>query len=136
MIYESTITYKGIDNKGVEKLFKESYVISNAELFAEVENKMQEEFTAYQELDVVDIKRSKIKEIANGRTSDDENLWMSELLSVFIEDDGTEKEIKNKVLFFATTYDKANAFITQYVKQGYNMEIISTKKTHFLDVLD
>ena len=135
MIYESTITYKGIDNKGVEKLFKESYVISNAELFAEVENKMQEEFTAYQELDVVDIKRSKIKEIANGRTSDDENLWMSELLSVFVEDDGTEKEIKNKVLFFATTYDKANAFITQYVKQGYNMEIVSTKKTHFIDVL-
>lgn len=135
MIYEATVTYKGPDNKGNEKLFKEQYVISDAELFAEVETKMQEMFDGYDTPDVVAISRSKITEIANSRTSTEEVLWLSELLHVVLEDDGTEKEIKYKVLFYSTTYEKATAFISAYAKQGYDMEIVSTKKTRFIDVL-
>lgn len=91
MIYEGTIQYIAIDSNGNDKSTKANYIIENAELFAQVESKLYEEFKGYTDIDVVAVKRSKIKEIINTRQNDDDLIWMAELQDTFVGDDGKEK---------------------------------------------
>ncbi len=135
MIYEATIQFIAIDNNGNDKSTKQSYIIENAELFAQVENRLYEEFEGYTDLDVVAIKRSKIKEIANGRTSDDEKIFLATLVDVFLNDDGSEKEIKYTIAFFSKDMNTAHAYIREYVSQGYNMGVKQIKESKLIDVL-
>ena len=135
MIYEAQSTYQTTNDKGVEVTKKENYIVDNQELFAFVENKMFDEFGGYNNLDVVAIKRSRIKEIANIRTSDDDLIWCAELQDVFHDDDGQEKVSKYKILLFAKTFDSAKAFISEYMKQAYDMSLVSLKLTKFMDVI-
>jgi hypothetical protein len=133
MTYESTITYTDGDGKSK----RESYVLNAMSTFTEVEAKLSEEFgTYYREFDVTAIKRSKIAEIANTRTFDDEGLWIAELMYIF-HDDGTdtEKPIKYKILFYSKSFDSAKAFISEYSQQGYDMSLVSLKLTAFKDVI-
>jgi len=131
MIYEATISYK--NEKGNTE--KESYVLNDKESWSDVEATFYLSFDGYKELDVESIKRSKIKEIANSRESEDDLLWMAEMMDVFHDDEGNEKPLKYKILFFSKTYESANAFITKYSKQGYDMSLVSLKLTKFADVL-
>ena len=137
MLYETKISYKTLNDDGQEVLRKEQYVVDNCLCFAQVEEKMYEAFnySHYKETDVTDIKRSRIKEIANGRNSVDERLFMAEVQDTFTGDDGTEKELKYKILFFALNIESAMGFINQYIKQGYDMSLVSLKQTKFIDVL-
>ena len=133
MIYESTITYT--DGEGKSK--RESYVLNAMSTFTEVEAKLNEEFgTYYREFDVTAIKRSKIAEIANTRTSDDEGLWVAELMYTFYDDTtDTEKPVKYKILFYSETFDSAKTFISNFSQQGYDMSLVSLKLTNFKDVI-
>lgn len=131
MIYEATISYK--NEKGNTE--KESYVLNDKESWSDVEATFYLLFDGYKELDVESIKRSKIKEIANSRESESDLLWMAEMMDVFHDDEGNEKTLKYKILFFSKTYESANAFITEYSKQGYDMSLVSLKLTKFADVL-
>ena len=131
MIYEATISYK--NEKGNTE--KESYVLNDKESWSDVEMTFYLSFDGYKELDVESIKRSKIKEIANSRESEGDLLWMAEMMDVFHDDEGNEKPLKYKILFFSKTYESANAFITEYSKQGYDMSLVSLKLTKFADVL-
>mgnify|MGYP002852442256 CR=1 FL=1 len=135
MIYEATIQFIAIDNNGNDKSTKQSYIIENAELFAQVENRLYEEFEGYTDLDVVAIKRSKIKEIANERTSDDEKIFLATLVDVFLNDDGSEKEIKYTIAFYSKDMNTAHAYIREYVSQGYNMGVKQIKESKLIDVL-
>jgi hypothetical protein len=135
MIYEATITFTKPDDKGDEKTFKDSYILENQDLFTQVESKLYEEFEGYKDFDVVAIKRSNIKEIANQRTSNDDVVWQAEVQDIFHDDEGNEKLLKYKILFFSKTYESANTFITEYAKQGYDMSLVSLKLTKFIDVL-
>ncbi len=135
MIYEATIQFIAIDNNGNDKSTKQSYIIENAELFAQVENRLYEEFEGYTDLDVVAIKRSKIKEIANERTSDDEKVFLATLVDVFLNDDGSEKEIKYTIAFYSKDMNTAHAYIREYVSQGYNMGVKQIKESKLIDVL-
>lgn len=135
MIYEGTITFTKPDDKGTERTYKEQYILENQELFSQVESKLFEEFEGYKDFDVVAIKRSTIKEIANQRESNEDLLWQAELQDTFVDDDGNEKLIRYKILAFSKTFDSAKAFITEYIKQGYNLELISLKLTKFVDTL-
>lgn len=136
MLYEAKVQYKTRNDNGEEIVKKEWYVVENEERFSDVEHKLIEEFDTYvNEFDVTDIKRSRIKEIANGRDNADDKLFMAELQDTFMTDDGVEKEIKYKVLFFSLNIDTAMSYINQYIKQGYNMSLISLKKTKFIDTL-
>lgn len=135
MIYEGTIQYIAIDENGNDKSTKENYIIENAELFAEVENRLYEEFEGYTNIDVVAVKRSRIKEIINTRQSADDLIWMAELQDTFVDDDGKEKYIKYKVVLYSKTFDTAKAFISDYIKQGYNLALVSLKLTKFEEVL-
>lgn len=135
MIYESQITYLSLDKKGNERKVKENFIIENASDFTEVETMMYNNFDGYKELDVTEIKRSKAKEIANSRSNDNERIWLAEVSDTYTKDNGEEYEIKYKIYFFASTSDKAHSFISEYLKCGYDMQLVSMKLTKFNDVL-
>ena len=130
MRYEATITFTQ-----EEKTIKEQIIVEDCELFAEVEAKLYEKEKGYEDVDVTAIKRSKIKEIANERTSDDEKIFLATLVDVFLNDDGSEKEMKYTIAFFSKTMDSAHAYISQYASQGYNMSVTKIIESKFVDVL-
>jgi len=135
MIYEATVTYRGKNEKNREKGIKESVLCENYETFSEVENELRDKYSHCEDIDVVAIKRSNILEIANQRTSDDDVIWQAEVQDIFRDDEGNEKLLKYKILFFSKTYESANTFITEYAKQGYDMSLVSLKLTKFIDVI-
>ena len=130
MMYEAQISYVS-----EEKAVKEWLVVENEELFKDVEGVLYDTFNGLGELDVMAIRRSKIKEVANNRQSQDDLLWLAEVRDVFLTDEGNEKEMKYKIIFYAKTFDAAKAFMVEYLTQGYNMELIGLKLSKFSDVL-
>lgn len=135
MIYEATLTCITVDKNGNDKVDKSMYVIDGCEVFAEVENMLYERFAGENSIDVVAIKRSKIKEIANERKYDDEKVYLSEVEDVYTDDNGEEKSLRYKILFYAKDFDGAKAFISEFIKQGFNMNLVSLKLTKFDDVI-
>lgn len=134
-MYEIKISYTTIDEKGNDKQKSENLILENAESFADAEQIGYDYGSGLTALDVVAVKRSKIKEIANERTSDDEKIFLATLVDIFLEDDGTEKPIRYTIAFFSKTMVSANAYITEYTKQGYNMSITKIIESNFNDVL-
>lgn len=135
MIYEGTITHVIIDDNGNDKLKKKNYVVNYVDTFEGAENALYKVGDGLTDFDVVAIKRSRIYEVANKRTDDNESLWLAELQDTFTDDDGNEKIVKYKILFYAKTFESAKTFITTYSEQGYNMELVSLKLTKFVDVI-
>ena len=135
MIHEVTIAFTVAGKNGEGKTVKEQYLVDNRNLFAEVEDAMYVGFDGYKDLDVIAVKCSRIKEIINTRQSEDDLIWMAELQDTFVDDDGKEKYIKYKVVLYSKTFDTAKAFISEYIKQGYNLVLVSLKLTKFEEVL-
>ena len=135
MIHEVTIAFTVAGKNGEGKTVKEQYLVDNRNLFAEVEDSIYVGFNGYKDLDVIAVKRSRIKEIINTRQSEDDLIWMAELQDTFVDDDGKEKYIKYKVVLYSKTFDTAKAFISEYIKQGYNLALVSLKLTKFEEVL-
>lgn len=134
-MYEIKISYVVVDKNGNDKTVRESLVLANAESFANAEEIGYDYGSGLTAIDVTDIKRSNIKEVVNEHTSDDEHLWLVELMGVFTTDEGEEKELKYKVLVFAKTFNAAKTFMSEYIKQGYGMDIVGINKTKYTDVL-
>ena len=137
MIYEVQITYVTVDNKGNDKNIKNNLVVQNAISFADAEEAGYEygQGLNLNEVDVVGVKRSKVKEILNTCQHDDDLIWQAELMDVFHDDEGNEKEIKYKTILFAQSFDSAKAFISEYMRQGYDMSLVSLKLTKFTTVI-
>ena len=137
MLYEVKVSYKTRNDKGQEVLKKEWYVVTLCDRFTDVEEEAFSAFdsSVFKEFDVTDIKRSRIKELTNSRDNDDERLFMAELQDTFTTEEGVEKEIKYKILFFSLNIDSAMSYVNNYIEQGYDMTLVSLKKTKFIDVL-
>ena len=137
MVFESTITYVTIDNKGNDKGVKDNFIFENAELFGEVESRLYEDFGELTNFEVAAIKKSKIKEIMNKREDENEKVFVADIASTFLDEEtGEEKVTVNKIALYAENYDVAYNRITEYLKQGYqDLELISLKKTKFVDIL-
>lgn len=135
MIYESKVSFTSFDNNGNEKVFKQRYIVENAESFGDAETQTYQMCDGEDNLDVTDIKRSRLKEILNKRTSGDEYIWIAEVRDTFTNDEGEEQELTYKVAFYSKTIDSAMAYIKEYLRQGYDMELISLKKSNFVDVI-
>ena len=131
MIYEGQITYTSSEGK----LVKENFVIEDAANFTHAELQLTQRFATLSDFDVVALKRSKVIEIANKRTEEKEGVWAAELQHSFVDDNGDTKYTTYKVLFYSTTFEMAKQFIYEYAKQGYDLELVSLKKTKFLDIL-
>ena len=136
MIYEVTIQHSVYLENGNEKIKKEQYLIDNCNMFADAEDLMYTQFSNLKNIDVIAIRRSKIKEIANARETQDDCIYVAEISDTFLNDDGSEKKICYQIVVFSLNFDTAKMFITEYSKQGYDMELISLKKSNFLDVVD
>ena len=136
MIYESKVSFTKIDKNGNEKVYKEKYIIEDASSFGDAELLTYQTCDGESNLDVTDIKRSKLKEVANKRENDTNVIWIADVQDTFVDDNGEEKYNVYKIAFYASTFDDANNFITEYLKQGYgDMELVSLKKSNFVDVI-
>lgn len=134
MIYEGTIKYETTTKKGNTKTVRESFLIENAETFNDAEYALYQEFKNETGIDVVSLKRSKIKEIAN-TNRDTETMFIATLVDVFTDENGIEKELTYNIAFFALNIEEAHNFIRLYAQQGYCMEMKALKQAKFLDVL-
>lgn len=133
MLYELTLKVELADEVGNVKEVKERYITDDL-IFANVEMKG---FKLYNnECDVCAIKRSKVQEILNKRTYEDESIYNATLAQIFVDENtGKEKEQEYQVLFFAKNLKNATDYILEYVKQGYDMEVKSVKKTSIKEVI-
>lgn len=135
-MYELQINYVTVDNRGNDRNVKENLVLLNATSFAEAEETGYKYGDGLTDIDVVSIKRSKIKEVLNERSKETDLIWQAELMTLFCDDEGNEKQIKYKTILFAQTFDSAKAFVTEYMRQGYDdMSLVSLKLTKFNNVI-
>lgn len=134
MIWECTISHLVIDGEK-ENLKKEKYLLENCESFGEVETKMLSLFNSYTDLDVATIKRSKVCEIINAKKNGNEKIFEATISDVFVDDNGNEKNINYLMILFANGFDEALATMMNYIKQGYNMELVRLRKTSIVDIL-
>lgn len=130
-MYEITTTFTNVNDKTV----REIYVLENATSFSDAEHTMYALRSDFPDFDVTAIKRSRVKEILNKRSSQIDLIWQAELMDMFVDEDGNEHPIKYKTLLFAETFDDAKVFVSEYIKQGYNLSLISLKLTNFEDIL-
>lgn len=135
MIHEVTIAFTVAGKNGEGKTVKEQYLVDNRNLFTEVEHAMYVCFEGYKDLDVIAVKRSRIKEVANSRTNAEEKMFIATLVDIFHDQEGNEKEIKYQLAFYSQNMSTAWAFIREYISQGYNMKIACIKETKFIDVV-
>lgn len=135
-MYELQINYVTVDNRGNDKNVKENIVLLNATSFTEAEEMGYKYGDGLTDIDVVSIKRSKIKEVLNERGNETDLIWQAELMTLFYDGEGNEKQIKYKTILFAQTFDAAKAFVTEYMRQGYDdMSLVSLKLTKFNEVV-
>lgn len=133
MFYEGTIKVTKMDDKGIDKEVKESFIVENVELFGEVEQKLLELYNG--ECEVIAIKRANIMEIVN-QPSEDSKIFKAKLITTFVDEKGKEKEKPYYVLLFAKNIENANSIMKEYVKSGLqDLEIKSISETKYLEVL-
>lgn len=135
MIYEIQAQFTRIDNKGNDKVIKEKYMVENAETFGDAETQGYDYCDGEKDLEIVAIKRSKVREIVNKRNTDDDSVWVADIADVRTNDEGEEVEIVYKVALYATSWDDANSKVKKYLEQGFDMTILAIKKTKFLEVI-
>ena len=137
MIYEGTITYITVDESGNDKQKKEIYIVDNVETFGQVEELLYNEFQNLTNIDVIAIKRSNINEIINKSSNVDEKIWLADIVQMFVDENGVEKEMRYKFAFFSLNTDTAFQYVKEYLKQGYDgMELVGLKKTRFQDIFE
>ena len=135
MIFEATVSHISVDVEGYVKCIKERYIVDDKELFCEVENMLLTKFSELNEVDIPTIRRSKVREIANQRTTPNEHIWLATLSDTFIDDNGIEKETKYGIYIFANGIDEALERVLAYMEQGYDMHLVQLKETKIVDVL-
>lgn len=132
MYFEATIK-RNDDSKGKE--VTERFIIKGVALFAEAEATMLSEFD--NKCNVVAIKQSKVMDILNSRTDEEQDIYYATLESFYMSESGDEKSSKSDVALFAHDMTDAKEKLDSYMKQGLqDMSIFKIAKTKFLDVID
>lgn len=138
-MYEITITFVEVDSKGNDRNRKQNLILEHAESFANAEEIGYDYGSGLTAIDVVSIKRSKLKEIVNERPFYDETckIYVAQIVDHFVDVDTEEtKDIKYSVALFAHDMKEAHQAIEQYMKQGLeDMDLIGIKETKYNDVL-
>ena len=121
MLYEVKARYTDGD-----KTVKVHYLL-DAELFAQAEAKVYEQLKDKSDVDVINIKRSTIKEVI--RVDNDLDYYVATISDTYTDDKGNEKIIRYKQLLPAASIGEAQEAITDYLKQGYDMRLDAIKLT-------
>lgn len=139
MIWETSIKTVVTDEKGNDRNVTSRYIVESAELFAEVEKKLYEEFGNETCFEVATIKISKLKEIINEAPQGEEEckIYFATIVDKFYDaDKDITTETKYVVALFAHDINEAHQAIGQYMKQGLeDMELVAIKETKYLEVL-
>lgn len=134
MFYEIAIKVTKADERGKEKEVVERF-ITDVMLFAEAEQKGLELYNG--QCDVVGIRRSNVYEIVNEAHEEDDKLFKAQLASIFVTDDGKEKEQKYHVIVWADSVNDANKKMQEYMKSGMSDLVLKCiKETKLLDILE
>lgn len=134
MIHEVTLRRTVVDAKGCDKEIKENYLVENKVFCAEAEATMLEYWNA--ECEVTSVRQSKIVEFVNKRDNDGQEIYLSEVESIFVDEDGEEKSTKYVVGLFATSLEEATNMMKEYMRQGIqDMRLVSVKRTKIADLL-
>lgn len=134
MIHEVTLKRTVVDAKGCDKEIKENYLVENKVFCAEAEATMLEYWNA--ECEVTSVRQSKIVEFVNKRDNDEQEIYLSEVESIFVDEDGEEKSTKYVVGLFATSVEEATNMMKEYMRQGIqDMRLVSVKRTKIADLL-
>ena len=134
MIHEVTLKRTVVDAQGCDKEIKENYLVENKVFCAEAEATMLEYWNA--ECEVTSVRQSKIMEFVNKRDDDEQEIYLSEVESIFVDEDGEEKHTKYVVGLFATSVEEATNMMKEYMRQGIqDMRLVSVKRTKIADLL-
>ena len=138
-MYEVKLNYVVVDEKGVDRSKTENLILEHAESFTDAEQIGYDYGSGLAGIDVVAIKRSKLKEIVNERPFNDETckIYIAQIVDHFVDMETEEtKDIKYSVALFAHDMKEAHQAIEQYMKQGLeDMDLVGIKETKFNDVL-
>lgn len=133
MYYEVTIKVTKQDNKGNDKEVKENFLVENAELWQEVENRALELYNG--EADIVAMKRSSVIEVVNEK-KEDTPIFKAKLISTYVDEKGKEKEKSWVVALFAADMNEANKKMQEYIKQGMeDLTLREIKQTNLLEII-
>ena len=139
MFYHVKVQFSSVNEIGAKIKEKHEVLVDNCEFFAEAEKKALDEFTyaGVGDVEVTNMKRSNIMEFANSpQGDDDENIYTATIVSIFVEENGKEKETKYHVGVFAKSVNDATSIIQQYMKMGLqDMRLVSVKETKIEQVL-
>lgn len=139
MFYHVKVQFSSVNENGATTKEKHEVLVRNCELFTEAEAKALDEFTnaGDGDVDVTNMKRSNIMEFANSpKGDDDEKIYTATIVSIFVEENGKEKETKYHVGVFAKSVNEATSIVQQYMKMGLqDMRLVSVKETKIESVL-
>lgn len=127
MLYEVKARYTEGD-----KTVKAHYLL-DVELFGQAELKAYEQLKDKEDVDVVSIKRSTIKEVI--KVDNDLDYYVATLSDTFTDDKGKETIIRYKQLIPAANIGEAQKAITEFLEQGYDMNLDAIKLTTINAVL-
>ena len=133
MYYEVTLKVTKQDNKGNDKEVKENFLVENAELWSEVENRALALYNG--EADIVAMKRSSVIEVVNEK-KEDTPIFKAKLISTHVDEKGKEKEKPWVVALFAADMNEANKKMQEYIKQGMeDLTLREIKQTNLLEII-
>lgn len=133
MYYEVTLKVTKQDNKGNDKEVKENFLVENAELWQEVENRALALYNG--EADIVAMKRSSVIEVVNEK-KEDTPIFKAKLISTYVDEKGKEKEKSWVVALFASDMNEANKKMQEYIKQGMeDLTLREIKQTNLLEII-
>ena len=139
MFYHVKVQFSSVTEYGATIKEKHEVLVDNCKLFADAEQKALYEFiyAGVGDVEVTNMKRSNIMEFANSpQGGDDENIYTATIVSIFVEENGKEKETKYHVGVFAKSVNDATSIVQQYMKMGLqDMRLVSVKETKIESVL-
>jgi hypothetical protein len=122
------------DKKGNDKEIAEVYFVENAVSFGDAETRIQTYWNC--ECDVVAVTMSRVMDIVNPRTDEEESIYKAIIASVFLDDNENEKEMKYPVLVFAKSLEEATKRVIGYMDEGLgDMNLHSITKTKIVEVI-
>ena len=111
----------------------ETYVLDK-EFFSQAEYAVTEllnEDTTIEDFQIQNLKLSQIKEVDEQTINNSIPSFIATLIDIFLQDDGTEKKIKYKVLLWAENLTAANRRANELSHQGYDMQIEGIKQVDY-----
>ena len=121
-----------IDNKTRRRT--ETFVV-NKDVFAEAEYKVtlvlsqEQDAGTVESFEIQSLRISPIKELVTQYQGDFS--YIATLKDIWLEDDGTEKQLKYKVLLWANDLTEANKNAHMLARQGYDMQIEGLKQVDY-----